>query len=83
MKYSASISPRRRHGIAAAEKISEMRKMRRILGLLSAMTIVGMMTIMVMTRTQIRGSLLRNMSLEIVETIADWRLSKTVRGVND
>lgn len=78
-KYRESTRPRSNVGITAAEKISEMRKMRRILGLLSAMMIVGMMMTTVIIRTQISGSLLRNISFDKVDTMADCRLSKTAQ----
>jgi len=65
--------------MAAQEKMFEIRKIRRMEGDLRATTTAGTETRRTKIRTQSRDSLFLKTSLEIVDTIADCRLSKTAQ----
>ena len=65
--------------MAAQENMFEIRKIRRMEGDLRATTTAGTETRRTKIRTQIRDSLFLKTSLEIVDTIADCRLSKTAQ----
>jgi len=65
--------------MAAQAKMFEIRKIRRMEGDLRATITTGIETRRTKTRTQSRGSLFLKTSLEIVDTIADCRLSKTAQ----
>lgn len=64
-------------GIVAHAKMLEIRKIVRILGALRARTMTGTIARTTSPRTAHMGNLLRKKSFEAVDTIADWRESKT------